>query len=175
MSNSAGSSSIPSSSAHEEDTEQSEHNHVIVNHDSSALLFIPDDEDNDIGTEASHAAQKNAAPLPQSQFRDEDFFSQLSAINRQRSHINETVRALMAILSSEAKLSDVKAHQGCTLDNLDKIKHNLIDMNKKSNEQYQACVTDFLKAARQARQAKDDLNDISRRLSNINNKLNSKP
>lgn len=98
----------------------------------------------------------------------------LSDIGRQRSRIDDTIRALMSILSNEAKLSDVNTHQATTLHNLHAIKQNLTDMNRNSNEQYQACVTDFLKASRQARQAKDDLNDISRRLANIKTKLHTK-
>lgn len=97
----------------------------------------------------------------------------LSDIGRQRSHIDDAIGALMSILSNEAKLSDVNTHQTTTLQNLEAMKHNLTDMNRSSNEQYQACVTDFLKASRQARQAKDDLNDISRRLANIKTKLST--
>lgn len=47
------------------------------------------------------------------------------------------------------------------------MRESLTAVNKTSGEQYSACVTDFLNAARLVRQAKNDLNDISKRLAYV--------
>lgn len=80
-------------------------------------------------------------------------------------YIKETIAELMSTLSNESKVDAVKRRQEAALENLHTVKNKLVAINKESNTQYQTCVIGFLKAARQARQAKDDLNDISRRLS----------
>lgn len=62
-------------------------------------------------------------------------------------------------------LVDLYATSLCSLSNLTKMRELLIKLNKTSADAYNASATEFLNATRLARQAKDDLNDITRRLS----------
>ena len=52
-----------------------------------------------------------------------------------------------------------------SLNNLDELRGILSTINAQSSNLYQASVTDMVIAARMAKQVKDELNDVSRRLS----------
>eukprot|EP00177_Eucheuma_denticulatum_P006765 GFKZ01012294.1.p1 GENE.GFKZ01012294.1~~GFKZ01012294.1.p1 ORF type:complete len:121 (+),score=13.86 GFKZ01012294.1:104-466(+) len=80
-------------------------------------------------------------------------------------------RMLIASLINEPELADIKSHQTCTLHELQQVKQALQALNALSAEEYALHASELTKATRLAGQVQANLNDISKRLSNLKRML----